>query len=638
MIRSILLVCCLVAVSATGAQTFSENFNEGIPASFTVYDRDGLVPNQSMGNLGFKTGQGWIAYSLKDEQGIFATSTSKYESTGTSDDWLVTPEIYVPSQGVWMEWKAISCSKTSKAAYKVLISASGIEPGNFTETPVFEIEEEEGIWTSHSVSLDRYEGKKIHIAFVNCSTDKYLLGIDDIQVGRPERISGITSTTPSYIDGAQGLGISGKITANYSQGIDSFTAMYKSEDKTVTQEFSGLAIGPGEEYEFSFTEKLPGSPGDTVSYSIVVKIEGEEYTTAGKTVCYVFLPERMFVLEEGTGTWCGYCPAGHVALDYMRETYPDEVIPIAVHNEDPMTVKIYDGGLYSLGIDGYPIGFINRKYKSQPMGRDMTPGNGGWETAYLNAKEEQAPASFDLKVSYADEAQNTVRFQTKAKFALNLSEAKYNIAYIVKECNVKGTTVKYNQNNSYSGSDKSVGGFEQLPASVPASVMVYHDVARAIKPSFKGDRFIDKAVKAGDEIESDYLFDLPSTVLNKDNLSFIALLLNAETGEIVNAATCRFHEHAHEGLATGVEPSILNKTPEILIGNDGSELVITVKLENASAMTAGIYDLNGTCLSEKATVSSRKEHALIMPVIHQKGIYFLKITVGAETFVKKMIL
>ena len=41
--------------------------------------------------------------------------------------------------------------------------------------------------------------------------------------------------------------------------------------------------------------------------------------------------DRVTVVEEGTGTWCGWCVRGIVALEYMRENYPDKFIGIGVH-------------------------------------------------------------------------------------------------------------------------------------------------------------------------------------------------------------------------------------------------------------------------------------------------------------------
>lgn len=76
---------------------------------------------------------------------------------------------------------------------------------------------------------------------------------------------------------------------------------------------------------------------------------------------------RKVVVEEGTGTWCGYCPRGIVAMEAMAEKYPDNFIGIAVHSGDEMQV---DGSYYPVlnYFSGFPGCIVNRqdKYNTDP--------------------------------------------------------------------------------------------------------------------------------------------------------------------------------------------------------------------------------------------------------------------------------
>ena len=45
-------------------------------------------------------------------------------------------------------------------------------------------------------------------------------------------------------------------------------------------------------------------------------------------------PGKIVVGEEGTGTWCGWCPRGSVAMNWMDEKYYGYWQGIAVHNND----------------------------------------------------------------------------------------------------------------------------------------------------------------------------------------------------------------------------------------------------------------------------------------------------------------
>ena len=69
---------------------------------------------------------------------------------------------------------------------------------------------------------------------------------------------------------------------------------------------------------------------------------------------------KMVVVEEATGTWCGWCPRGAVNMDLIAADHSDVAIPIAVHNGDPMTISSYNGP-FSATVGGYPSGHLDRK-------------------------------------------------------------------------------------------------------------------------------------------------------------------------------------------------------------------------------------------------------------------------------------
>lgn len=81
-------------------------------------------------------------------------------------------------------------------------------------------------------------------------------------------------------------------------------------------------------------------------------------TTAIPLRVYPFLSVNRPLVEEYTGLWCGYCPRGYVALETMKELYPDRFVGIAYHSGDDMG----SGVEFPTYPDGFPAGFINRNY------------------------------------------------------------------------------------------------------------------------------------------------------------------------------------------------------------------------------------------------------------------------------------
>ncbi len=80
---------------------------------------------------------------------------------------------------------------------------------------------------------------------------------------------------------------------------------------------------------------------------------------------------RKVVVEEGTGTWCGFCPRGIVAMHTMMQNHPDNYfIPIAIHSGDNMVSPSYNQIFGLLG-GTFPSYTMNRKYFGSPYTVDL---------------------------------------------------------------------------------------------------------------------------------------------------------------------------------------------------------------------------------------------------------------------------
>ncbi|SDE87390.1 Thioredoxin [Ulvibacter litoralis] len=94
------------------------------------------------------------------------------------------------------------------------------------------------------------------------------------------------------------------------------------------------------------------------------------YDLAGTTVTTetksfeVYIPKRKVVLEDYTGTWCGYCPAVAAAIEDVHEVTNDIAI-VAIHETsfsypDPMHFDQVQDLKDAFGVDGLPAARINR--------------------------------------------------------------------------------------------------------------------------------------------------------------------------------------------------------------------------------------------------------------------------------------
>jgi len=187
--KKILLNAILVAFPFFGyGQIFQENFDGTGPgvSAWTVIDADGLIPNTS---IDFIT-NGWNAIDRQGTDGNFggpagnmaAMSTSYYTPAGTSNDWLISPQVAVSGASPTLYWDAKAQDADFPDGYKVMLAPNGGNTiADFT-VELFNTTGESSSWISRTANLTPYIGTSVRFAFVNNSTDQYLLLVDNIKV------------------------------------------------------------------------------------------------------------------------------------------------------------------------------------------------------------------------------------------------------------------------------------------------------------------------------------------------------------------------------------------------------------------------------------------------------------------------
>ncbi len=251
---------------------------------------------------------------------------------------------------------------------------------------------------------------------------------------------------------------------------------------------------------------------------------------------------RRVVVEEYTGTWCIHCPRGMVGLQRLNEDYGDRVITIAVHTGDnePMTIPTYpdlqpDGGVPSCTVD--------RMGKLDPYSGSGRRGAFHYGIDLDVDYELQRPteAGLELKAQWNDALQWDVSFIATTTFNISSSDAPYRLAFILLEDGLQGQGKAWQQANAFSGSttylDDDMAFWRQAPEVVEP--MTYNHVAvntLGIRSGISGS--IQAPIVAGQpQTYTNLVTTLNVKVIqDKSRLSAVALLLNTETGEIVNAA------------------------------------------------------------------------------------------------------
>lgn len=624
--KRILTTTCLIFCFAflSKSQVIYENAfttNEDF-LKFELYDVDGLRPANT--DWGFsRPYKAWIR-KVYDTFSFIAVSTSYYDPKGKANDWLVSPGIKIPSEitNARLAWAALAYDSISKDGYKVYITTKGRSISDFTDPPVFSVDEENTFLTYHSVPLDKYAGKTIYIAWLNDSDDKYMLGVTDISVGVTN--FSFTPDIPDYTEQAE-LNIKG-IIENKLNNVDEFTAYFTIKDQTYSQKFSNLNIESGTTYSFELDEKIPVEIGETLEYEFWVETKnfdaGKQYGTVAR-VSEKF--PRKIIIEEATGTTYGWCPRGIVRIDSLTKKYPDNVIPIAVHHDGQMRLREYDRAINPL-VDAYPSGIINRLTKADPN---------YFESLCRNLFDKVSPAKVKLSAQFTDKSKKKITANMRFDFAINLAEADFRYLIVVTENKVTGTTNDYEQANYYSGGDYGkMSGFENLPNPVPANKMSYDNVAREIYGSFTGfGGIIPPKISVGTPINTSYTFDLPSSVGDINNCDFIVILIDGRTSEIINADRI-----AASGIITSINK--IESTGLIVdVHKDSPETIaVSIATETNDAVSVTVFDSTGKAINEPAPFIANRRKQVVISTGKRSGIHLVKVKSGDLVVTKKIIL
>ena len=271
--------------------------------------------------------------------------------------------------------------------------------------------------------------------------------------------------------------------------------------------------------------------------------------------------DSKVVLEEFTGTWCGYTPAANLALAAYQEEFGDQLIIINAHHGrtndedprlnavDPMELSDYEE-LYSLSGGRYPSCTLNRiprwgnEYSYYPLYEGEGQGTFNLNVNIAKILAKPMPAAIEVGAEWTDDNKNAINIYTRTTFELNASELPLQIGYVLLEDGLSGEGEEWAQANFYSGiesiEDRALKELTKLPALITGQE--YNNVAVAAWGPYKGvDGSLVGPYAVGKSIEGSYTADITGNqhIQNKDNLSVVALLVNKEDGTIINAAKCK---------------------------------------------------------------------------------------------------
>lgn len=257
---------------------------------------------------------------------------------------------------------------------------------------------------------------------------------------------------------------------------------------------------------------------------------------------YKILPIHCPVMEEYTGTWCGYCPRGFVGMEYMGEHYPD-FIGIAYHNSDDM--EVMSSSKYPSSVSGFPSAFLDRDLSLDAFYGTSGSKNFGVADDWQSRADEMAPAKIEVNAGIADDA-NTVKVRTEVTFIDTHEDPDFHLEYALVANDLYDES--WYQSNYYSG---STGLPEEFDVFTEGGSKVYglhyNDVivassrlgqAGSADSEMASHIMADKTLFYTCEFKLDEVKNTSgeAVIQNNANLVVVSMLIDGKTGHIVNAA------------------------------------------------------------------------------------------------------
>ncbi len=458
-------------------------------------------------------------------------------------------------------------------------------------------------WMGDTVSLTDYVGEdSLMIAFTFTDKASRLVGaaVDDIEVFEydTKHDAALQAITP---DPKLGLLVNSGIAGNtitiggtiYNNGafpITSINVHYQvGSNPIVTSNITGINIKGFESGEF--TTSTPFTFPSTVGESpckIWLELASDVNATndSGNTTFYtvMFKPQKRLLAEEATGTWCGWCPRGHVFMDSIAasSTHKGSFSLVAVHNSDPMVVPAYDAKVSALVGNSYPSLMIDRRLDVDPSALfqvyDLEKDYFGFVDITLT---EVAASGFNY----------SLKASVKPGYELG---GDYRLAIALTEDDVRGGPdgSAWDQVNYYSfqtANSPLVGSglnWQQEPAKVPASKMHYNHVARGIFPNVDGAAGSLPAMMIPGTTY-DYTFNIPMQPWwHRENMHAVVMLIRNSDGHVLNSNNLNVSVGVSD-VAAGVNELTVAPNPTV------NNAYINFSLTTASNVDVVITDMMG---------------------------------------------
>ncbi len=333
-------------------------------------------------------------------------------------------------------------------------------------------------------------------------------------------------------------------------------------------------------------------------------------------------PDRMMIAEVQTGTSCQFCVEGYVALEELTQEYEGLFQGISIHSQDAMEVPEYAEWIDSFY--GAPPGAsLFRTFFS----------NGGQQNFLEGGIIQTIGTAPDVKI-----AQTATYHDWFEEITLDIDvtlqasvDTGWHIFCVLIEDSITGPSPAYDQDNYYSGFTTGPGNYTALPDPVPASMMMYNDVARAILPSPAGEDAFGATPDSGATYSFSYVFPFSST-WKVENMAAVTVVLN-EFGQIENGAASDI------SIVSNVEKEVTSRNSFSIKPNPANYFTyIEANISGDRVPQINVYNTAGQKVLSKTYKQLNGNYLFPINISDlEKGVYLVELHNGETQYREKLV-
>lgn len=596
---------------------FSENFDDPNNARnrFLFFEGDHREPVAEMADWGFDRDNNPWNFSVRDdsEYNYCAASHSMYVSPGQSDDWMVIPQFQINGKSAFLSFKGQSYRKSANDHLKIYVWECDKVYNSLSRDIINSIREEgtlvfderltpgtneatlAGDWVEYRVELGDFDKKSVYICFLNENDSQSAIFVDDVLVDSEGSFNAGT-TVDSYVIGLDEIEIPAQVVNRKDGELKHLKATLTNPNGFTSVYEADINLAKDETHSFVFPDKLPLEKGKVNRYNISFVVDDEELGSTGTIKDLTRKMDKKVVIEETTGAWCGNCPMGTIAFEEIEKRHPGQLVAIAVHDGDAYELANYS---QFLATGGDPNGRVNRAPQVvHPLPNMMLTSATGDQSWYdLFIKEISSPAECEIKVTKATYSPEDNQMQAKfdVEFAVDQENLYYNVFTVVLENNLPISQHNYFSDPSWDGYD--ILGEWRSTGTLGSQGEYARTYANHVARGYAGlnvngeSGHLPREVEAGKVYTSMTTFEAPtlreaapSTGEKMQNVSIACIVLNAVTGNIINADVA----HNVEIGIVGINDIEGEATATIAV-----KVIGGVVYANGSAENVEVYNIQG---------------------------------------------